>query len=171
MFSHFRLQEFWGKFDPCRCCRIRGCPPPMIHCLEKAASCGSWGGREHIYIYIYICILHIHFQVGIQWICICFMYISTWCTVIQAETCMQALGGKALFASCWAAEPYKSVSAIGQRFPSLIPIIEYSDKFSFTNSRTRIGFNAFCLEICISGPGGRMLPVRSLLRGLGATTS
>ena len=22
---HFRLQEFLGKFDPCRCFRIRGC--------------------------------------------------------------------------------------------------------------------------------------------------
>ena len=39
-----------GKFDPCRCFRIRGCPPPMIHCLEKAASCGSWGGGVSIYI-------------------------------------------------------------------------------------------------------------------------
>ena len=53
----FRISGFktFGKFDPCRCFRILGCPPPMIHCLEKAASCGAWGGRgEHIYIYIYI---------------------------------------------------------------------------------------------------------------------
>ena len=42
-----------GRFDPCRSFRIGGCPPPMIHCLQKAGSGGSWGGeREHIYIYI-----------------------------------------------------------------------------------------------------------------------
>ena len=40
----FQASRILGKFDPCRCFRIRGCPPPMIHCLEKAASCGSWGG-------------------------------------------------------------------------------------------------------------------------------
>ena len=54
----FQASRILGKFDPCRCFRIRGCPPPMIHCLEKAASCGSWGGggREHIYIYICMCV-------------------------------------------------------------------------------------------------------------------
>ena len=60
----FQASRILGKFDPCRCFRIRGCPPPMIHCLEKAASCGSWGGGGvsiYIYIYIYMCVyIYIH---------------------------------------------------------------------------------------------------------------
>ena len=58
----FQASGILEKFDPCRCCRIRGCPPPMIHCFEKAASCGSWGGggREHIYIYMYTVYVYIY---------------------------------------------------------------------------------------------------------------
>ena len=50
----FSASGMLGKFNPCRCFRIRGCPPPMIHCLQKAGSGGSWGGREHIHEYICI---------------------------------------------------------------------------------------------------------------------
>ena len=61
----FQASGISGKFDLCRCFRIGVCPPPMIHCLRKAGSAGSWGGgggggrrREHIYIYICIYVAH-----------------------------------------------------------------------------------------------------------------
>ena len=57
----FRVSGFrnFGEIRACRCFCIRGCPPPMIHCLQKTGLGRAWGGgggggREHAYIYIYI---------------------------------------------------------------------------------------------------------------------
>ena len=64
MFSRFRLQKFWGNLIPVDVFASEVAPPPMIHCLRKAGSAGSWGGGGggciyiymYIYIYIHVCI-------------------------------------------------------------------------------------------------------------------
>ena len=50
MFSHIRLQEFWGNSIPVD---VFASEAAQIRCLQKASSGGSWGGAWAI-IYIYI---------------------------------------------------------------------------------------------------------------------
>ena len=44
MFSHFRLQEFWGNLIPADVFASEAAQPPMIHCLEKQLRVDHGGG-------------------------------------------------------------------------------------------------------------------------------